>query len=879
MEWWKKSGLRLSDDTYLVWAGLAAVWVLVFVPHLLQSGFISDDWCVVKSGLTVAGFWDRYASWFPLFSNRPVAPLILSAFSKLCGDKPVGYIIANLAMWLTGLVLIARVLQRFFSARFLLVFLGLASFPSIASTVIFSICMQLVGVASVLFWAISFYLLDCHLRDKRLGYLAASLFFIALSLLTYEISLPFLVINLLYPFLFQSALQKNSIKIHFYKYVLPVFFILAGVLILQKMIMPHFMPVYSRLTPGSWIACLGSLISWFWALLVDFPLLINDALQRGFVANAAETVMGLSPVVVAGLFALLLVRTQPIKPSGLLVGNEETIRRKYQLLCIASIALLSASLLFVLSGTGALVSGYMNRGLTSTWILFALVTAIVSDLYWRRTWGAFVLVLIVLNACSFMLQRDNYAQSWRLQKEIALSVVKKMREANAPHNATMLGHVPRYVPYSYNDEELFQNSWDFSNALWLADRSFELNAMPLNPVNVDHLEIKPSGVTLNYWGADFSNLWFYEYNARFGTARLTKISGMADATTVAQQVSRSKINTWPLSVPDRVREAFSNRLTCTLLGAVLLVYLSVCLCLFKRGKQHGKVAIGDDCCRVCGGILSRRIKESDVGPGDVVPAHFKVTDSSYGTTYAIECCAGCGFMQSNCKDVLSYYQLMEDPEYDSGRSARIKQFKDILQELSRWTTGGRLLDVGAGTGIMVEQALARGYRAEGIEPSEWMALQAEKRGLPVITGGLPDARVNGEYGSITLLDVIEHVSDPAGLLTDIHHLLGPDGYLLVTTPDVSSLAARLMGKRWWHFRVAHISYFTPGTIELLLERCGFEVVKCKRTGWYFELSYLVERLLTFIPAVASFPLPKMISEAIVPLNLYDSMLLICRKKP
>lgn len=43
---------------------------------------------------------------------------------------------------------------------------------------------------------------------------------------------------------------------------------------------------------------------------------------------------------------------------------------------------------------------------------------------------------------------------------------------------------------------------------------------------------------------------------------------------------------------------------------------------------------------------------------------------------------------------------------------------------------------------------------------------------------LPDAR----YGSITALDVLEHVPDEAKLLAEAHRILAPDGLLVVTVP-------------------------------------------------------------------------------------------------
>ncbi|HBG06017.1 MAG: hypothetical protein A2075_15640 [Geobacteraceae bacterium GWC2_58_44] len=878
MDGFTKVAAHLSKNTRYAWVGLACLWALVFVPHLLHSGFISDDWSVVRSGLTTPGFWDRFASWFPLFANRPAAPLVLSFFSGLFGGWTHAYIAMNVTMWLASLILLARVLLRFLSLRFLVVFLALASFPSMASTVMFSLVMQQVALVSILFWVVSLYLLDRHLGKYSPACLFASYGFVLLSLVIYEITLPFLVLNLLYPLLFDHE-RHSPLRRYAARYLMPVFLVLAGIFIFQKLVMPSFMPVYSRLSPGSFGIWVASFCTWFWSLLVDFPLLLLDACQRIFVTNANEVNLQLASFAVAGLFAVLLFGISYSAPLQS-PAAETPEGKKYGLLCIAATALLSASLLFVLSGSGAQIGGYLNRAMTSTWLLLALVVAITCDIYWRGMQKFLVFALLVLNACSFMLQRENYAISWKLQDEITRSVIKSFQDADAPpRGTTVLAHVPRVVPSPYNDEEVFQNYWDISMAVWFADHRFDINAMPVSQSGARKLVIGPELVKLHYWESDFSNLWFYEYNARFGNSRFFKVANAAELKAVAAQVAEAEFNVWPRSVAARVREAVYHRGSFVILIALLLLCATRLLPASTRRKAGAPVsATPGSNCRVCGGFLFSRLKESDFSD-EITSADFRVTDSGYGATCAIDICAGCGFLQSTCADVLGYYERMEDPEYESGRLARGKQFDDILEELSRWSTGGRLLDVGAGTGILVELALNRGFRAQGIEPSEWMARQAGDKGLPVLAGVLPDERVAGPFAAVTLLDVIEHVSDPAGILRSIHDLLEPDGYLLLTTPDVDSFAARVMGKRWWHFRIAHISYFAPRTIELLLQRSGFEVVKVKRTGWYFELSYLVERLMKYLPGAPSVPLPARLSSTIIPLNLYDSMLLVCRRKP
>lgn len=284
-------------------------------------------------------------------------------------------------------------------------------------------------------------------------------------------------------------------------------------------------------------------------------------------------------------------------------------------------------------------------------------------------------------------------------------------------------------------------------------------------------------------------------------------------------------------------------------------------------------------CRVCGCDRLALVKSSNVG--DLSSADFAITDASYGRTQAIYRCAQCGFMQCHeAKQVLAFYQSLSDTAYEQGRAERMAQASAIVavarSQLARTGDRQRLLDIGAGSGILVEAATCAGFSAEGVEPSNWLVTAAHKHGCRVFEGVLPHPSIEGPYDVITMIDVIEHVENPAALLREARRLLADNGVLIIVTPDAASLAARLMGWRWWHYRVAHIGYFTPKNLSLLCEREHLSVRSWSRPGWYFTVAYLRERLLQYLPW---WLLPKMnwMERAVVPLNLGDSLLFVCSR--
>lgn len=284
-------------------------------------------------------------------------------------------------------------------------------------------------------------------------------------------------------------------------------------------------------------------------------------------------------------------------------------------------------------------------------------------------------------------------------------------------------------------------------------------------------------------------------------------------------------------------------------------------------------------CRACGAEAVRPFRASPVGQKDLAASDFAITDSRYGTTGALEQCLSCGFIQcTELGEVVGFYEQLEDPTYDQDRTARGLQFHMLLKLLARHVSKGRLLDVGAGTGMLVEEALAMGFSAEGIEPSRWMVGRAAERHLPVRPGTLPHPDIAGPFDAVTLVDIVEHVADPYALLKAVRPLLAKDACVLIVTPDVESVAARALGARWWHYRIAHIGYFSRRSLRILLARAGFEIVSIRHAGWFFPLDYLVERMRRYLPRWLPLKCPSRLGRLIVPVYLFDSMSVICRPK-
>jgi SAM-dependent methyltransferase len=94
----------------------------------------------------------------------------------------------------------------------------------------------------------------------------------------------------------------------------------------------------------------------------------------------------------------------------------------------------------------------------------------------------------------------------------------------------------------------------------------------------------------------------------------------------------------------------------------------------------------------------------------------------------------------------------------------------------------------------------------------------------VIDVPLAEAGLAAEsFDVVTVLSVLEHTNDPRAMLRDVARVLEPGGALYVITPNVESLACRVLHERAATFDGRnHLIYFSPATLRDLLEREGFE---------------------------------------------------------
>jgi 2-polyprenyl-3-methyl-5-hydroxy-6-metoxy-1,4-benzoquinol methylase len=145
----------------------------------------------------------------------------------------------------------------------------------------------------------------------------------------------------------------------------------------------------------------------------------------------------------------------------------------------------------------------------------------------------------------------------------------------------------------------------------------------------------------------------------------------------------------------------------------------------------------------------------------------------------------------------------------------------IYRQLAHYVKpGDRVFEVGAGIGCNVKVFQQQGCLASGIEPGEgFWQFSREKLRASIARCDLMQIAAEPRYELVLLVHVIEHLASPTESLTRIRKLLHPGGRLYVECPNLAAPFA--VRSRLFHF--AHIHNFTPRTLTMLAEECGFEV--------------------------------------------------------
>lgn len=186
--------------------------------------------------------------------------------------------------------------------------------------------------------------------------------------------------------------------------------------------------------------------------------------------------------------------------------------------------------------------------------------------------------------------------------------------------------------------------------------------------------------------------------------------------------------------------------------------------------------------------------------------------------------------------------------YDTDKVSVLPEFDYFLTRLERATDRRDLLDIGAATGVFMECAIRRGWRARGLELSSYAAEAGRAKGLDIACSALEDMDDGSVVASVvTLWDVVEHFRDPVRAFRILGRIVPPGGLIMFATPQSDSFFARVMGRFWTLLAPPqHLHYFSQASMLEILRRNGFTIVSTEWRGKSFDLGYIIHFVMGWL---------------------------------
>lgn len=158
----------------------------------------------------------------------------------------------------------------------------------------------------------------------------------------------------------------------------------------------------------------------------------------------------------------------------------------------------------------------------------------------------------------------------------------------------------------------------------------------------------------------------------------------------------------------------------------------------------------------------------------------------------------------------------------------------------------RVLDIGCGSGKILNLLRAAGHSVVGLEPDPKAREVAISRGLQVLDGTaeqIPDSLEKGSFDAIIMTHVLEHTVDPIEAIKNAVSLLKPGGKITLETPNNQAIGFQHAGSVWrWLDVPRHLNFFTPQSLSSMCNMAGLDVNAIEFRGYsrQFEPEWILD---------------------------------------
>ena len=264
--------------------------------------------------------------------------------------------------------------------------------------------------------------------------------------------------------------------------------------------------------------------------------------------------------------------------------------------------------------------------------------------------------------------------------------------------------------------------------------------------------------------------------------------------------------------------------------------------------------------------------------------------------FTLDKCNHCNFVFTNpipgISELSKYY---DSPDYLSHtadsfsftgqvyklfRNANIKNKFKIISNRAK---GKSILDIGCGTGELLNYFQQKGWDVRGVEPNKSARYFASKNyNLDVFDENKIDHYEKNSFDVISMWHVLEHVPDLNSRMNQLKNLIKNDGLIIIALPNLNSPDAVKYGSHWAGLDVPrHLYHFTEDTFQVLLKKHNMELIESlpmKFDAYYVSLlseKYLGKKI-PYLPAFMNGLQSNLLAQKA---NNYSSMIFVVKPNP
>ena len=175
----------------------------------------------------------------------------------------------------------------------------------------------------------------------------------------------------------------------------------------------------------------------------------------------------------------------------------------------------------------------------------------------------------------------------------------------------------------------------------------------------------------------------------------------------------------------------------------------------------------------------------------------------------------------------SWEGILENKHQVKMQALEAKYSLDVAELYIKKKGKIHICDVGCGPGTLLTEANKIGHNVFGIEPNTQCHNILSEKKFDYTGDFFPLKNdIPMKFDAIFLLNTLEHLRDPSGVVSEAKKLLLPSGIIYISVPCIDALVNRIMHEKAGVFGGhSHIQFFSIKTLSLLLEKAGFKVLE------------------------------------------------------